>query len=141
LQQSADLAYLLLLLLNPEFRTCARKKHFMKCKRIRLRENIGPRVASGAQIGPDHVFYPGDGSSAVHLMLHSNGRGYTIAAYEAKHVSEVAKPTVISTSALAVLAPIRKDIVGWDRLRTRHFCESYDVMIQAGDRSALTGSR
>jgi len=92
------------------------------------------QLVSRAQIGPDHVVYTGDGSSDVHVMLHTNARdGYTIAVSEAKHVSEVAKRTVISTSALAVLAPILEDIVGWDRLRIRQFFESYGVMIQEWD--------
>jgi hypothetical protein len=68
-------------------------------------------------------------------MLHINARdGYTIAVSEAKHVSMVAKRTVLSTSALAVLAPILEDIAGWDRLRIRAFFESYGVMIQEWDR-------
>ncbi len=92
------------------------------------------QLVSRAQIGPDHVVYTGDGSSDVHVMLHTNARdGYTIAVSEAKHVSEVAKRTVISTSALAVLAPILEDIVGWDRLRIRQFFEAYGVMIQEWD--------
>ena len=92
------------------------------------------QLVSRAQIGPDHVVYCGDGSSDVHVMLHANARdGYTIAVSEARHVSEVAKRTVISTSALAVLAPILEDIVAWDRLRIRQFFESYGVMIQEWD--------
>ena len=92
------------------------------------------QLVSRAQIGPDHVVYTGDGSSDVHVMLHTNARdGYTIAVSEAKHVSEVAKRTVISTSALAVLAPILEEIVGWNRLRIRQFFESYGVMIQEWD--------
>jgi 2-hydroxy-3-keto-5-methylthiopentenyl-1-phosphate phosphatase len=92
------------------------------------------QLVSRAQVGPDHVVYTGDGSSDVHVMLHTNARdGYTIAVSEAKHVSEVAKRTVISTSALAVLAPILEDIAGWDRLRIRHFFESFGVMIQEWD--------
>ena len=68
-------------------------------------------------------------------MLHTNVRdGYTIAVSEAKHVSQVAKRTVLSTSALAVLAPILEDIAGWERLRIRQFFESYGVMIQEWDR-------
>jgi hypothetical protein len=68
-------------------------------------------------------------------MLHTNVRdGYTIAVSEAKHVSQVAKRTVLSTSALAVLAPILEDIAGWERLRIREFFESYGVMIQEWDR-------
>src|SRR5258708_2402768 len=93
------------------------------------------QLQTRAQIGPDHIVYVGDGSSDVHVMLHTNVRdGYTIAVSEAKHVSQVAKRTVLSTSALAVLAPILEDIAGWERLRIRNFFESYGVMIQEWDR-------
>src|SRR5215470_6189625 len=57
--------------------------------------------------GPDHVVYTGDGSSDIHVMLHINSHdGLTIAVSESRNVSQVAKRTVLSTSALAVLAPI-----------------------------------
>jgi HAD superfamily phosphoserine phosphatase-like hydrolase len=93
------------------------------------------QLQSRAQIGPDHIVYVGDGSSDVHVMLHTNVRdGYTIAVSEAKHVSQVAKRTVLSSSALAVLAPILEDIAGWSRLRIRNFFESYGIMIQEWDR-------
>jgi len=93
------------------------------------------QLQSRAQIGPDHIVYTGDGSSDVHVMLHTNTRdGYTIAVSEAKHVSQVAKRTVLSTSALAVLAPILEDIADWSRPRIRAFFESYGVMIQEWDR-------
>jgi len=93
------------------------------------------QLITRAQIGPDHIVYIGDGSSDVHVMLHTNARdGYTIAVSEAKHVSMVAKRTVLSTSALAVLAPILEDIAGWNRLRIREFFESYGIMIQEWDR-------
>jgi 2-hydroxy-3-keto-5-methylthiopentenyl-1-phosphate phosphatase len=93
------------------------------------------QLQSRAQIGPDHIVYTGDGSSDVHVMLHTNTRdGYTIAVSEAKHVSQVAKRTVLSTSALAVLAPILEDIADWSRPRIRSFFESYGVMIQEWDR-------
>lgn len=92
------------------------------------------QLVGRAQIGPDHIVYTGDGSSDVHVMLHINARdGYTIAVSEAKHVSLVAKRTVLSTSALAVLAPILEDIAVWDRLRIRQFLESYGIMIQEWD--------
>jgi 2-hydroxy-3-keto-5-methylthiopentenyl-1-phosphate phosphatase len=92
------------------------------------------QLVGRAQIGPDHVVYSGDGSSDLHVMLHTNARdGYTIAVSEARHVALVAKRTVLSTSALAVLAPILEDIAGWDRLRIRQFFESYGVMIQEWD--------
>ncbi len=89
------------------------------------------QLQTRAQIGPDHIVYTGDGSSDVHVMLHVNVRdGYTIAVSEAKHVSQVATRTVLSTSALAVLTPILEDICGWSRLCIREFFESYGIMIQ-----------
>jgi HAD superfamily phosphoserine phosphatase-like hydrolase len=93
------------------------------------------QLQTRAQIGPDHIVYVGDGSSDVHVMLHINTRdGYTIAVSEAKHVSQVAKRTILSTNALAVLAPILEDIALWPRPRIRAFFESYGVMIQEWDR-------
>jgi len=60
--------------------------------------------------------------------------GFTIAVSEAKHVSQVAKRTILSNNALAVLAPILEDVVGWDRPRIRQFFESYGMLIQEWDR-------
>jgi HAD superfamily phosphoserine phosphatase-like hydrolase len=80
------------------------------------------QLQTRAQIGPDHIVYVGDGSSDVHVMLHINTRdGYTIAVSEAKHVSQVAKRTILSTNALAVLAPILEDIASGARPRTHTF--------------------
>jgi 2-hydroxy-3-keto-5-methylthiopentenyl-1-phosphate phosphatase len=85
--------------------------------------------------GPDHVVYVGDGSSDVHVMLYVNARdGFTIAVSESRHVSQIAKRTVLSKSALAVLAPIVEDIVGWDRLRIRQLFESHGMLIQEWER-------
>lgn len=87
------------------------------------------------QVGPDHIIYVGDGSSDVHVMLHVNVRdGFTIAVSEAKHVSQVAKRTILSSNALVVLAPILEDVVGWERPRIRQFFESYGMLIQEWDR-------
>lgn len=87
------------------------------------------------QVGPDQIVYTGDGSSDVHVMLHVNVRdGFTIAVSEAKHVAHVAKRTVLSSNALAVLAPILEDIAGWDRLRIREFFEAYGLLVQEWDR-------
>lgn len=93
------------------------------------------QLQSELQVGPAQIIYTGDGSSDVHVMLHVNVRdGFTVAVSEAKHVSQVAKRTVLSTDALAVLAPILEDIVGWERLRIRQFFESYGMLIQEWDR-------
>ena len=86
------------------------------------------------KVGPGHIVYTGDGSSDLHVMLHVNERdGFTIAVSEAKHVSQIAKRTVLSSNALAVLAPILEDIVGWKRLKIRQFFESYGMLIQEWD--------
>jgi len=87
------------------------------------------------QVGPDHIIYVGDGSSDVHVMLHVNVRdGFTIAVSEARHVSLVAKRTVLSDNALAVLAPILEDIARWERPQIRAFFESHGLLIQEWDR-------
>src|SRR5271154_2540855 len=85
--------------------------------------------------GPDHVIYTGDGSSDVHVMLHVNARdGLTIAVSESPHISQIAKRTVLSTSAVAVLAPILEEVVGWERARIRTFFEANGMLIQEWER-------
>ncbi len=87
------------------------------------------------QIGPDHIIYAGDGSSDIHVMLHVNARdGFTIAASESKHVAQIAKRTVLSENALAMLVPVLEKIVGWQRPRIREFFESYGFLIQEWDK-------
>jgi HAD superfamily phosphoserine phosphatase-like hydrolase len=85
--------------------------------------------------GPDHVIYTGDGSSDIHVMLHINARdGLTIAVSESRDVSQIAKRTVLSTSALAVLAPILEEVAGWERYRIRGFFEANGMLIQEWER-------
>ncbi len=85
--------------------------------------------------GPDHVVYTGDGSSDIHVMLHINARdGLTIAVSESRNVSQIAKRTVLSTSALAVLAPILEEVAGWERYRIRSFFEANGMLIQEWER-------
>jgi 2-hydroxy-3-keto-5-methylthiopentenyl-1-phosphate phosphatase len=84
---------------------------------------------------PDHVIYSGDGSSDIHVMLQLNARdGLTIAVSESPHVSQIARRTVLSTSALAVLAPILEEIAGWERSQIRTFFESHGMLIQEWER-------
>jgi len=86
-------------------------------------------------IGPDHVIYSGDGSSDIHVMLHVNARdGLTIAVSESPNVSQLAKRTVLSTSAIAVLAPILEEVAGWERSRIRSFFEADGMLIQEWER-------
>jgi HAD superfamily phosphoserine phosphatase-like hydrolase len=89
------------------------------------------RLQAETGIGPSHIVYVGDGSSDLHVMLHVNGRdGVTIAVSEARHVSQVAKRTVLGSNALSVLVPILEDIVGWPRPKIRQFFERYGFLIQ-----------
>jgi HAD superfamily phosphoserine phosphatase-like hydrolase len=86
-------------------------------------------------IGPDHVIYTGDGSSDIHVMLHINARdGLTIAVSETPNVSQIAKRTVLSSSAVAVLAPIMEEVAGWERARIRSFFEANGLLIQEWER-------
>jgi HAD superfamily phosphoserine phosphatase-like hydrolase len=83
------------------------------------------------QIGSDHIVYAGDGSSDLHVMLHVNARdGFTVAVSETKHVAQIAKRTVLGTSAVATLVPILEDIVGWRRPQLRAFFEASGFVIQ-----------
>jgi 2-hydroxy-3-keto-5-methylthiopentenyl-1-phosphate phosphatase len=93
------------------------------------------QLQSNLQIGPDHIVYAGDGSSDIHVILHVNVRdGFTIAASESRYIAQIAKRTVVSSNALAMLIPILEKIVGWDRQRIRAFFESYGFLIQEWDR-------
>ena len=68
-------------------------------------------------------------------MLHINSRdGLTIAVSESRNVSQIAKRTVLSTSALAVLAPILEEVAGWERYRIRSFFEANGMLIQEWER-------
>jgi 2-hydroxy-3-keto-5-methylthiopentenyl-1-phosphate phosphatase len=92
-------------------------------------------LIEGHVAGPDHVIYTGDGSSDIHVMLHINARdGLTIAVSESRHISQIAKRTVLSTSAVAVLAPILEDVAGWERYRIRSFFEANGMLIQEWER-------
>jgi predicted HAD superfamily phosphohydrolase len=89
------------------------------------------RLQSRLELGADRVVYAGDGSSDIHVMLHVNARdGFTIAVSESKHIGQIARRTVLSTDALAMLVPILEDIVGWPRPRIRTWFESQGFLMQ-----------
>ena len=92
------------------------------------------QLQTSLQISPDHIVYVGDGSSDMQVKLHVNTRdGFTIAVSEAKHVAHIAKRTLLSSSALAVLAPILEEIAGWPRLKIRQLFESHGLLVQEWD--------
>ncbi len=85
--------------------------------------------------GPDRIVYVGDGSSDIHVMLHINRRdGFTIAVSENKYLAPIAKRSVISDSALAILVPILEEVVGWDSVRIRELFENRGLLIQQWDK-------
>jgi phosphoserine phosphatase len=82
----------------------------------------------------DRVVYVGDGSSDIHVMLHVNrGEGLTIAASEARHISQIAQRTVISDDALSVLIPVLEEIGGYDHSQIRLLFEEQGLLIQEWD--------
>ena len=93
-------------------------------------------VEAELQISPDRTVYIGDGSSDVHVMLHVNTRdGFTVAVSESKHVTRIARRTVLSDNALSVLVPILEDVLGWDSARIRRLFESYGLVLQEWDKA------
>ena len=85
--------------------------------------------------GPDRIVYVGDGSSDIHVMLHINRRdGYTIAVSENRYLAPIAKRSVISDSALAILVPILEEVVGWNSARIRDLFEDKGLLIQQWDK-------
>lgn len=88
------------------------------------------------QISPDRTVYVGDGSSDIHVMLHVNNRdGFTVAVSETKHVTRIAKRTVLSDNTLSVLVPVLEDVLGWDAARIRRLFESYGLVLQEWDKA------
>src|SRR6516165_5576966 len=85
--------------------------------------------------GPDRIVYVGDGSSDIHVMLHVNRRdGFTIAVSENKYLAPIAKRSVISDSALAVLIPILEDVAKWSSVDIREVFEAKGFLIQQWDK-------
>jgi 2-hydroxy-3-keto-5-methylthiopentenyl-1-phosphate phosphatase len=88
-------------------------------------------LRSSLQIDHNRVIYAGDGASDVHVMLHVNRHeGLTIAVSEARHVTEIARRTVLSDDALSTLVPILEEIAGWDSSRIRLLFESYGFALK-----------
>lgn len=89
----------------------------------------------GVALPRDQVVYVGDGQSDIPVMLHLNrADGFTIAASEAREISQIAKRTVISDDALSVLVPILEEIVGYGPGEIRALFESQGLVIQEWDR-------
>jgi phosphoserine phosphatase len=93
------------------------------------------RLHADLQISPERIVYVGDGSSDVHVMLHVNHRdGFTIAVSENRHLAPIAKRTVLSDSASAVLVPVLEEIVRLDRGSIRSIFDQHGFQIQDWDK-------
>jgi hypothetical protein len=69
-------------------------------------------------------------------MLHVNsGNGVTIAVSEAKHITRVARRTVVSDNALSVLVPLLDEVVGWNAGRIRELFASHGLVLQEWDKA------
>lgn len=85
--------------------------------------------------GSDRIVYVGDGSSDIHVMLHINRRdGFTIAVSENKYLAPIAKRSILSDNALAILIPILEEVVGWDSASIRAVFEQKGFLIQQWDK-------
>jgi HAD superfamily phosphoserine phosphatase-like hydrolase len=93
------------------------------------------RLLENLKVGPDRVVYVGDGSSDIHVMLHVNRRdGFTIAVSENKYLAPIARRSVISDSALAILVPILEEVVRWNSTAIRDLFEDRGLLIQQWDK-------
>ena len=91
------------------------------------------RIAHG--LPSERVVYVGDGASDLHVMLHVNRcDGLTVAASEGRHVTQIARRTVISDDALSVLIPVLEEIGGCTPAQIRRLFEQHGVLIQEWDR-------
>jgi HAD superfamily phosphoserine phosphatase-like hydrolase len=87
------------------------------------------------KLGPDRIVYVGDGSSDIHVMLHVNRRdGYTIAVSENQYLAPIAKRSIISDNALAILIPILEDVAKWNSGDIREVFEAKGFLIQQWDK-------
>ncbi len=93
------------------------------------------RLQAQLKISPDRTIYVGDGSSDIHVMLHVNRRdGFTIAVSENKYIAPIARRSILSDDAMAVVVPILEDIVGWNRARIRALFDQKGFLIQEWDK-------
>lgn len=78
------------------------------------------RLQHALGIPCERTVFVGDGPSDVHVMLHVGERnGYTIAVSNTEQVTRIARRTVLSADATAVLVPVLEDIchLGADHIR------------------------
>jgi HAD superfamily phosphoserine phosphatase-like hydrolase len=100
--------------------------------KVRVIEDLEAQLGTG----PDRTIYVGDGGSDVHVMLHVNNRdGFTIAVSENPHLARIAKSTVLSENAFAVVLPVLDRIIGYRPAQIRSLCESYGLTLEEWEKS------
>lgn len=83
----------------------------------------------------ERIVYVGDGTSDIHAMLHVNRLdGLTIAVSQARHITQVARRTVVSDDALSVAVPILEEIAGYQPERVRSLFDRIGFVIQEWDK-------
>ncbi len=86
-------------------------------------------------IGQRKLVYLGDGSSDIHAMLHVNRLGgLTIAVSEHRHLTQVARRTVLSDDVLGCTIPLLEEILGWDGARVQAALEARGLLIRSWDK-------
>lgn len=92
-----------------------------------LRERLG--------VPGERIVYVGDGTSDIHAMLHVNRlNGLTIAVSQSRHITQVARRTVLSDDALSVAIPILEEIAGYTQEHVRAFFDRNGFLIQEWDK-------
>jgi phosphoserine phosphatase len=91
-----------------------------------------------AELGvlPRDTIYVGDGRSDVHVMLHVNNReGYTIAVSENRALAQIARHTVLSEDAFAVMVPVLEQVLGWRPREIYALFESQGLRLEGWDKA------
>jgi 2-hydroxy-3-keto-5-methylthiopentenyl-1-phosphate phosphatase len=84
------------------------------------------------------IIYIGDGTSDVHVMLHVKAyNGYPIAVSSSHYMGHIAKRTVISDNALAVLIPILEELNGYTEERIIEFFSRLKIPIHEWNRARI----
>lgn len=84
---------------------------------------------------PDRTIYVGDGSSDVHVMLHVNNRdGFTIAVSENRHLSNIARRTVLSDNAFGIMVPVLDEVMGRGPSEIRKLFETHRLSLEQWQR-------
>jgi len=86
----------------------------------------------------DRIIYVGDGISDIRVMLHVQVyQGYPIAVSASSYLGHIARRTVISDNALAVLIPVLKDLMSYTDEKIREFFAGLNVPISEWKRAKI----